>query len=124
MQKEHGFFIAQKEFCVDVDGLIRYLHEKVDVGLLCIYCDNKGYKEFQNGAAIRSHMKSKSHSFMNTNQGFEEYEEYYDFGKLFDEKVKEQKNYKFLPGLESDVVEVEVAAKKTKQNEESKNIDE
>ena len=83
----------------------------MDVGLLCIYCDNKGFKEFQNGAAVRSHMKDKSHCFMNITNGFEEFEKYYDFGRLFDEKVEDQKNYKYLPGLESDVVEVEVGNK-------------
>lgn len=82
---------------------------------MCIYCDNKGFKEFQNGAAIRSHMKDKSHCFMNTVNGFEEYEKFYDFGRLFDERVEDQKKYKFIPGLKSDVVEVEIEEKE-KQN--------
>ena len=56
-------------------------------------------------------MKDKSHCFMNTTNGFEEFEKYYDFGRLFDEKVEDQKNYRYLPGLESDVVEVEVGNK-------------
>jgi hypothetical protein len=51
-------------------------------------------------------MKDKSHCFMNVAGGFEEFEKYYDFGRLFDERVEDQKNYRFLAGLESDVIEV------------------
>lgn len=43
---------------------------------------------------------------MNVAGGFEEFEKYYDFGRLFDERVEDQKNYRFLAGLESDVIEV------------------
>jgi hypothetical protein len=34
--------------------------------MLCIFCDNKGTKDFATGEAVRNHMVSKNHTFMNT----------------------------------------------------------
>lgn len=61
-----------------MEGLIRYLAEKINVGLLCIYCENKKTKDFKSPQAVRKHMIDKGHCFMNTDH-FDEYEEYYDF---------------------------------------------
>lgn len=52
-------------------------------------------------------MRDKSHCFMNVDDGYEEYEEYYDFGKLFEEKIQEQKQYKKIVGIEQEHVEIE-----------------
>lgn len=41
---------------------------------------------------------------MKTEDGFEEYEKYYDFARLFDEKLKEQS--KVVPGIEFQKVKV------------------
>ncbi|MBS1889879.1 MAG: C2H2-type zinc finger protein [Actinobacteria bacterium] len=49
MEKKHGFFVPQSDYCKDVKGLLLYLHEKTEVGLLCLYCENKGAKDFTNG---------------------------------------------------------------------------
>jgi pre-60S factor REI1 len=48
MSTLHGFFIAQSSYCRDVKGLLLYLHEKIEVGLMCLYCENKGTKDFSN----------------------------------------------------------------------------
>ncbi len=41
---------------------------------MCIFCDNKGTKDFGTGEAVRKHMLSKNHTFMKTQNGYEEYE--------------------------------------------------
>jgi pre-60S factor REI1 len=76
---------------------LEYLQEKIEVGNLCITCENKKAKDFQTADAVRKHMIDKSHTFMKTEDGFEEYEKYYDFSRLFDEKLKEQA--KIVPGI-------------------------
>ena len=107
MSVQHGFFVPQVEYCKDDKGLIKYLHEKVEVGLLCIFCDNKGFRDFLTPAAVRSHMTDKRHTFLNISAGFEEFEEFYDFSVLFEERVETQKGYKYIPGLQEHTVEVD-----------------
>ena len=83
MEGTHGFFIPQLEYCKDNKGLIEYLQEKVEVGFFCIFCENKGAKDFSTGEAVRKHMIKKGHTFMKTDEGYEEYENFYDFSKQF-----------------------------------------
>ncbi len=47
---------------------------------MCIYCENKGTKDFKTPEAVKKHMIDKGHCFMNTEQ-FEEYAAFYDFSK-------------------------------------------
>jgi pre-60S factor REI1 len=44
MQNVHSFFIPQREFCKNPEGLIEYLQEKVEVGNMCITCEKKRLK--------------------------------------------------------------------------------
>ena len=83
MSKNHSFFIPQPKFCIDKQGLIEYLQEKIEVGIMCITCDNKKAKDFNSGAAVRKHMGDKGHTFMKIEDGYEEYEKFYDFSELF-----------------------------------------
>jgi pre-60S factor REI1 len=104
MQNAHSFFIAQREFCKNPEGLIEYLQEKIEVGNMCITCENKKAKDFQSADAVRKHMVDRGHSIMKTEEGFEEYEKYYDFTRLFEEKLKEQERP--VPGIEYQKVKV------------------
>lgn len=52
-------------------------------------------------------MKDKGHTFMKTDEGFEEYEKFYDFSTLFKEKLEDQKNCAKIAGLDTHQVEVE-----------------
>lgn len=42
----------------------------MEVGNLCITCENKKAKDFQTADAVRKHMLDKSHTFMKTEDGF------------------------------------------------------
>ena len=83
MEGSHSFFIPQEEFCTNKKGLMEYLQEKIEVGFMCITCENKKAKDFATGEAVRKHMVDKGHTFMKSDEGFEEYEKYYDFSKQF-----------------------------------------
>jgi pre-60S factor REI1 len=41
MKKMYGFFVPQAEYCKNMKGLLEYLQEKIEVGLMCIFCDDK-----------------------------------------------------------------------------------
>lgn len=73
MEKEHSFFIAQKEYCKNFGALVEYLQEKIEVGNMCITCQNKKTKDFQSADSVRKHMEARGHHFMKTEEGFEEY---------------------------------------------------
>lgn len=71
---------------------------------MCLTCENKKAKDFQSADAVRKHMKDRGHSTMKTDQGFEQYEKYYDFSRLFEEKLKEQSRK--IPGIQYRKVKV------------------
>lgn len=59
MKIAHGFFISEFEYIKDLKGLLNHLASKISVGLQCIYCENKGYKDFKYPEAVQSHMLDK-----------------------------------------------------------------
>ena len=85
MSKAHGFFIPDLDYIADVKGLIGYLCEKVGVGCVCLYCNDKG-KAFYSVEAVQKHMVSKSHCkiFFEDDAAFE-YAEYYDYSTSYPE---------------------------------------
>ena len=60
MSLTHSFFIPDAQYLIDLPGLILYLGEKIAVGNVCIYCNQKG-REFRSIEAVRKHMVDKSH---------------------------------------------------------------
>ncbi len=39
MQQKYGFFLPDKEYLEDTEGLLGYFHEKVKLGHYCLYCN-------------------------------------------------------------------------------------
>ncbi|CAH0522740.1 unnamed protein product [Peronospora belbahrii] len=79
MLKEHGFFIPDVEFLVDVEGLIGYLAEKVKVGFYCLYCNGKG-KVFRSYQNVQKHMTSLCHCKLRyADEDVDELLEFYNF---------------------------------------------
>lgn len=56
MEKVHGFFIPERKYCKDTKGLLKYLGEKINIGLLCLECENKGRKDFKTPEGLKMHM--------------------------------------------------------------------
>lgn len=80
MSAAHSFFIPDAEYLVDISGLITYLGEKIAVGNVCIYCNEKG-REFRSMDAVRKHMVDKSHCKIAYDKERDRLElsDYYDF---------------------------------------------
>lgn len=55
MTKEHSFFIPDIEYLQDLEGLVKYLGEKVSVGTTCLFCNGKG-KAFTSLEGVQTHM--------------------------------------------------------------------
>nr|XP_006126162.1 zinc finger protein 622 isoform X1 [Pelodiscus sinensis] len=79
MTKAHSFFIPDIEYLVDLRGLIKYLGEKVGVGKICLWCNEKG-KSFYSTEAVKAHMNDKSHCKLFTDgDAALEFADFYDF---------------------------------------------
>ena len=92
MSFAHGFFIPDLTYLVDVKGLIMHLCEKVGVGNMCLYCNEKG-KTFHSIEAAQHHMVDKCHCkiFFEGDAALE-YAEFYDYTKSYpDYKGNEEK---------------------------------
>ncbi|KAF0528296.1 C2H2 type zinc-finger-domain-containing protein [Gigaspora margarita] len=80
MTRAHSFFIPEIEYLVDLQGLIKYLGEKISVKNLCLYCNGrgKGLKSFE---AVRQHMMDKGHCKIayERDEDIMEVSDFYDF---------------------------------------------
>jgi len=82
---EHGFFIPDVEYLIDLEGFIKYLGEKISVGNVCLHCNGKG-KAFWTLEAVQTHMRDVSHCKLLYEGNEEEYQEFYDFSTDYDTK--------------------------------------
>ncbi|KAI9013820.1 C2H2 type zinc-finger-domain-containing protein [Phycomyces nitens] len=89
MFKEHGFFLPDKEYLKDVEGLVVYLASKVNNGI-CLYCNGRG-KEWKSVEAVRGHMNDKGHCKMayDDTEDPEQLLAFYDFGPFDEESLSE-----------------------------------
>ena len=76
MSKSHGMFIPEKDYLVDLDGLINYLYRKITENNECLYC----HVIRANAAGIRTHMRDKGHCMI----AFETEEEQVEIGQFYD----------------------------------------
>ena len=83
MSLAHGFFIPDLAYLVDVKGLVMHLCEKVGVGNMCLYCNEKG-KAFHSIEAAQHHMVDKCHCkiFFEGDAALE-FAEFYDYAKSY-----------------------------------------
>ncbi|XP_036375021.1 zinc finger protein 622 [Megalops cyprinoides] len=95
MTKAHSFFIPDVEYLVDLKGLIRYLGEKVGVGKVCLWCNEKG-RSFYSTEAVQAHMNDKSHCKLFTDgDAALEFADFYDFRSSYpDQKEGEDAEMK------------------------------
>jgi pre-60S factor REI1 len=83
MQKDHGLFIPNKEYLIDLETFLKYLFTIITEFYECFYCGNTK----DSTVAIRQHMISKGHCSLRP-AADSEYEDFYD--------VKRQSPLKFL----------------------------
>ncbi|CAC5406852.1 unnamed protein product [Mytilus coruscus] len=79
MTKKHSFFLPDAGYIVDLEGLVVYLGEKVGVGHVCLWCNEKG-KAFHSVQAVQKHMLDKGHcKLLHDVDTMFEYADYYDY---------------------------------------------
>jgi len=80
----HSFFIPDAEYLVDITGLVAYLGEKIAVGNVCLFCNEKG-RDFRSLNAVRKHMVDKSHCKIAYDKERDRMElsDYYDFSASY-----------------------------------------
>ncbi|KAM5168178.1 cytoplasmic 60S subunit biogenesis factor ZNF622 [Callospermophilus lateralis] len=88
MTKVHSFFIPDIEYLSDLKGLIKYLGEKVGVGKICLWCNEKG-KSFYSTEAVQAHMNDKSHCKLFTDgDAALEFADFYDFRSSYPDHME------------------------------------
>jgi pre-60S factor REI1 len=92
MEEVHSFFIPFSELLVDLEGLISYLHEKIQSCHMCLFCGERS-KYYTDSQAVRQHMSTKGHGRMahDTTDDFLEYVEFYDDPSSADVAIDEDK---------------------------------
>lgn len=81
MERFHGMVIPEKEYLVDLDGLIAYLSAKVYEGLMCLSCG----KSKANAFAVQTHMRDVGHCTIPFSSEGEQLEigDFYDFRSTY-----------------------------------------
>ncbi|KAI9708587.1 MAG: hypothetical protein M1820_003805 [Bogoriella megaspora] len=76
MTKAHGLFIPEREYLTDLEGLIKYLNEKVSELHECLYCHQA--KHTRVGA--QAHMRDVGHCMI----GYDDEEDMLEIGQFYD----------------------------------------
>ncbi|KAJ7371284.1 hypothetical protein OS493_026928 [Desmophyllum pertusum] len=101
MTRSHSFFIPDLEFIVDLKGLLTYLCEKVGVGNMCLYCNDKG-KSFFSTEAVQCHMVDKGHTKINYEEdAVLEYADFYDFSSSYPDYNPDEDSSDEIQGKEN-----------------------
>ncbi|CAD7086897.1 unnamed protein product [Hermetia illucens] len=83
MSVAHSFFVPDVEYCVDLEGLMFYLGDKVTNDFICLWCNDRG-KTFYSLDAVRKHMIDKGHCKMiHEGVALAEYTEFYDYSSSY-----------------------------------------
>ena len=79
MQRKYGFFVPDREYLADLEGLIGYCHEKIKLGHMCLYCQ----RVFTTWQGCQRHMISTNHTKLRyePNVDLEDLSVFYDFSE-------------------------------------------
>lgn len=76
MSRQHSFFIPEKDYLVDLAGLINYLSETVTVLHQCLLC----HKNLHTTPGVQTHMRDRGHCMI----AYSTEEEQMDVGEFYD----------------------------------------
>ncbi|RBR23274.1 uncharacterized protein FIESC28_03857 [Fusarium coffeatum] len=81
MERFHGMFIPEKNYLVDIDGLLQQLQDKIRLHHQCLYCDKLKSSTF----GIQTHMRDTGHCKIpyETEQEQLEIGDFYDFRSTY-----------------------------------------
>ena len=97
MERIHGMFIPEKNYLVDLDGLIGALNEKIHGNHECLYCGKLKPSVF----GLQTHMRDKGHCKIPffTEEEQLEIGEFYDFSSTYSDMEEEESDSEdALPG--------------------------
>ena len=96
MERIHGMFIPEKNYLVDLDGLIGSLNEKIYEYHECLYCGKLKPSVF----GLQTHMRDKGHCKIPffTEEEQLEIGEFYDFSSTYSDAEEESDSEDALPG--------------------------
>mmetsp|Transcript_2460 Transcript_2460/g.6876 ORF Transcript_2460/g.6876 Transcript_2460/m.6876 type:complete len:427 (+) Transcript_2460:101-1381(+) len=88
MAAEHGLFIPDVEYLVDVQGFVQYLIERITELNVCLYC--RPFRQFSSTNAVQDHMRSVGHCKLRYEEDVDqaEVEEFYDFSMTYEAYVE------------------------------------
>lgn len=86
MNVKYGFFVPDSEYLVDMEGLVGYCHEVIQLGHICLWC----HKAFASGRDCQKHMIDKNHTKLLYQAGhdLEDLTVFYDFATADDEFLR------------------------------------
>ncbi|KAM0820052.1 putative C2H2-type domain-containing protein [Seiridium cardinale] len=99
MERIHGMFIPEKQYLVDLEGLLKSLQERIQELNECLYCG----KMKNNAFAVQTHMRDKGHCKIPFTTEDEQLEigEFYDFRSTYsddEDSEDEEENGKAVGG--------------------------
>ena len=120
MSRQHGFFIPEREYLVDLHGLISYLSETIMVLHQCLLC----HKAVHTASGVQTHMRDRGHCMIayDTEEEQMEVGEFYDFRSTYsDEETEEDEEVEGANGGVS--LGMKRATKTTVQNADGEDVD-
>lgn len=90
MFREHGLFIPERSYLIDLPGLLNFLIDKIVVQKCCFCCNFEG----STLESIRAHMHSKRHCRLpyETKEERERLSQFYDFSSLSESSHESQRS--------------------------------
>lgn len=87
MSKQHGMFIPEREYLVDVQGLLGYLYEKIHDIHECLYCGQMKHTT----SGVQTHMRDRGHCMIpySTEDEMLDIGEFYDFRSTYSDEEEE-----------------------------------
>ncbi|KAF2719197.1 hypothetical protein K431DRAFT_286930 [Polychaeton citri CBS 116435] len=88
MSRQHGFFIPEKEFLVDLTGLLTYLSETIEVLHQCLFC----HKAVHTSTGVQTHMRDRGHCMIAYESEEDQMEvgEFYDFRSTYSDEDEDE----------------------------------
>lgn len=103
MTEKHGFFLPDAEYISDLEGLITYLGQKVGIGNMCLWCNQKG-KQFLSTQAVQKHMVDKGHcKMLHEGDVLLEYADFYDYRSSYPDHEPEHEGAEQEEDMEVEV---------------------
>ncbi len=88
MGRQHGFFVPEKDYLVDLDGLVNYLSETIQVLHTCLFC----HKTLHSAHGIQTHMRDRGHCMVAYATEDEQMDigEFYDFRSTYSDEESDE----------------------------------